>query len=89
MQFTPLEIGGPSFWQVLLDYLAKFLTPILNSVVILLFLLLVVRPVVLSIIKPKVEEETAELEELPEAEEEKNATAYRRRASSIGSQKAL
>jgi len=37
--------------------------------VILLFLLLVVRPVVLSIIKPKVEEETTELEELPEAEE--------------------
>lgn len=70
MQFSPIEIGGVSFWQVLLDYVQKFLTPILNTVVILLFLLLVVRPVVLSIIKPKVEEETAELEELPEAEEE-------------------
>ena len=70
MQFTPLELGGPTFWQVLLDYLSKFLTPILNSLVILLFLLLVVRPVVLSLIKPKVEEETAELEELPEGEEE-------------------
>ncbi|GAB6163468.1 flagellar basal-body MS-ring/collar protein FliF [Desulfothermus naphthae] len=69
MQFTPLELGGPTFWQVLLDYLSKFLTPILNSLVILLFLLLVVRPVVLSLIKPKVEEETAELEELPEGEE--------------------
>ncbi len=69
MQFSPVEIPGPSFWQVLLDYLQKFLTPILNSVVILLFLLLVVRPVVLSIIKPTVEEEEAEVEELPEAEE--------------------
>ncbi len=69
MQFSPLEIPGPSFWQVLLDYLQRFLTPILNSVIILLFLLLVVRPVVLSIIKPKVEEEEAEVEELPEAEE--------------------
>lgn len=80
MQFTPLEIGGPSFWQVLLDYLAKFLTPILNSVVILLFLLLVVRPVVLSIIKPKVEEETAELEELPEAEEEKKRHSLQKKS---------
>ena len=69
MQFSPIEIGTSGFWQIILDYLQKFLTPILNTIVILLFLLLVVRPVVLSIIKPKVEEETTELEELPEAEE--------------------
>ncbi len=69
MQFAPLGYE-PSFWQVLLDYLQKFLPSILNAIVILLFLLLVVRPVVLSIIQPKVEEETAELEELPEGERE-------------------
>jgi flagellar M-ring protein FliF len=69
MQFSPLEIGGPSLWEIILDYLEKFLTPILNAVVVLLFLLLVVRPVVLSLIKPKVEEAETEIEELPEGEE--------------------
>lgn len=69
MQFTPIEIAEPSFWQILLDYLHKFIKPILNTVVLLAFLLLVIRPVVLSVIKPKVEEETAEMEALEEAEE--------------------
>lgn len=70
MQFSPIELAEPSFWQVLLDYLQRFLKPILNTVVLLIFILLVVRPVVLSILRPKVEEEVAEIEELPEAEQE-------------------
>ncbi len=69
MQFSPIELAEPSFWQVVLDYLHKFIKPILNTLVLLIFILFVLRPVILSIVKPKVEEEVAEIEELPEGEE--------------------
>ncbi len=58
----PEPLPEPSLVQSALGAAQKFWKPLLNAVIILLFLLLVVRPVVLAILKPRVVEE-----EVPEA----------------------
>ena len=56
--------------QGVFEQLQRLGKPILNAVLIFLFLLLIVRPVVMSLIKPRVaEEEVEELISLPLAEE--------------------
>ena len=64
--------GGKSWMEIVALYFQSIGKPILNTLIILLFILLVVRPIVLAILKPKVieEEEVEEIEGLPEAEEE-------------------
>lgn len=52
------------------DYAARFGKPLLNTLLVFLFLILVVRPVVLALIRPKVEGKMLEgLEGLPQPEE--------------------
>jgi len=52
------------------DYVARFGKPLMNVLLVFLFLLLVVRPVVLALIRPKVEGKMLEgLEGLPQPEE--------------------
>ncbi len=66
----PDLFGEPSLMQTMLEYMHRLGKPILNGLLIFLFLLLIVRPVVLSLIKPKVaDEEVEELISLPEADE--------------------
>jgi flagellar M-ring protein FliF len=66
----PEAIPEPGLWDKVLEYAQRFWKPFLNTVIILLFLLLVVRPVVLAIIRPRVsEEEGAEVAGLPGREE--------------------
>ncbi len=66
----PDMFGEPSLMQTMLEYMHRLGKPILNGLLIFLFLLLIVRPVVLSLIKPKVaDEEVEELISLPEADE--------------------
>ncbi|EMG37758.1 flagellar basal-body MS-ring/collar protein FliF [Desulfocurvibacter africanus] len=66
----PDMFGEPSLMQTMLEYMQRLGKPILNGLLIFLFLLLIVRPVVLSLIKPKVAaEEIEELISLPEADE--------------------
>lgn len=66
----PDMFGEPSLMQTMLEYMQRLGKPILNGLLIFLFLLLIVRPVVLSLIKPKVaDEEVEELISLPEADE--------------------
>ncbi|MGM0424105.1 MAG: flagellar basal-body MS-ring/collar protein FliF [Thermodesulfobacteriota bacterium] len=61
MDFGKAEaIPEPGLWDTVLEYAQRFWKPFLNAVIILLFLLLVVRPVVLAIIRPKVSEEEGE-----------------------------
>ena len=65
--------GGKTWMEQVALYFQSIGKPILNTLIILLFILLVVRPIVLAILKPKVieeEEEVEELESLPEPEEE-------------------
>ncbi len=60
----------PSISDTFATYFKLIGKPLLNALLLLLFLLLIVRPVVLTIIKPKVSpEEMAGAEELPEGEE--------------------
>lgn len=60
----------PSVNSVLADYISRFGKPLLNAVLVFLFLILIVRPVVLALIKPKVEGKMLEgLEGLPMPEE--------------------
>ncbi|MFP4391601.1 MAG: flagellar basal-body MS-ring/collar protein FliF [Desulfohalobiaceae bacterium] len=66
----PEAIPEPGLWDNVLEYAQGFWKPFLNALIILLFLLMVVRPVVLAIIRPKVsEEEGAEVAGLPGREE--------------------
>ena len=65
----PLE---PNVAQIVADYADRLGRPLLNALLIFLFLMLVVRPVVLALLKPKVEagEILEGLEGLPSAEEQ-------------------
>lgn len=62
----------PNFGDVLADYAERLGKPLLNALLAFLFLMLVVRPVVLALIRPKVEagEMVEGLEGLPSAEEQ-------------------
>ncbi len=56
--------------MVIADYALRFGRPLLNAVLIFLFLVLVVRPVVLALVRPKVEGKMVEgLEGLPQNDE--------------------
>jgi flagellar M-ring protein FliF len=55
--------------QTMLEYAQRLGKPFINGLLIFLFLILVVRPVVLALIRPRVTEEEIEtLERLPEGE---------------------
>jgi flagellar M-ring protein FliF len=62
----------PNFADMLADYAERLGRPLLNALLAFLFLMLVVRPVVLALIRPKVEagEMVEGLEGLPAAEEQ-------------------
>ncbi|EFI33921.1 flagellar M-ring protein FliF [Desulfonatronospira thiodismutans ASO3-1] len=60
----------PTLMDNLAQYFQTFGKPLLNALLVLLFLLLVVRPIIMTILKPKVaEEEGEEAEGLPEGGE--------------------
>lgn len=66
----PMDLGEPSILEIMFSHLQRLGKPLLNALLIFLFLILIVRPVVLSLIKPKVdEEEVEELISLPQADE--------------------
>jgi flagellar M-ring protein FliF len=66
----PDIFGEPTLMQTLMEYMQRLGKPFLNGILIFLFLVLIVRPVVLALIKPRVaEEEVEELISLPEAED--------------------
>ncbi len=66
---APDGSGEPSLLQTMLEYAQRLGKPFLNGLLIFLFLILVVRPVVLALIRPRVTEEEIEtLERLPEGE---------------------
>lgn len=74
LSFGAPEIAkGPSFLEKFLNYFRIIGKPLLNTLIVLLFILLVVRPIVMAILKPKVTEE--EIEEVGELPEEKPALA--------------
>jgi flagellar M-ring protein FliF len=59
----------PSLSQNLLEYAQRLGKPFLNGLLVFLFLLLVVRPVVMALIRPRVtREEIEQISRLPEAE---------------------
>ncbi len=65
----PEMIPPPSLAEVILDYGRQFGKPILNFLLVLLFLLLVVRPVVMAMIRPRVaEQDEGAVDELEGAE---------------------
>ncbi|GFK93748.1 Flagellar M-ring protein [Fundidesulfovibrio magnetotacticus] len=70
MSFGERElIGEPSLTQNMLEYAQRLGKPFLNGLLVFLFLLLVVRPVVMALIRPKVtREEIEQMSRLPEAE---------------------
>jgi len=53
----PEMVPAPGLADIILDYGRQFGKPILNFLLVLLFLLLVVRPVVLAMIRPRVAEQ--------------------------------
>ena len=73
---TSIAFGGedielePQLSDMIMDYTTRLGKPVLNTILILLFLLLVVRPVVLAMIRPKVQgsEVVEGLEGLPAGE---------------------
>lgn len=76
IEVTTIEFGPPDFEPVkgladiILDYSMRLGKPLLNALLIFLFLLLIVRPVILALIRPRVEGEMVEgLEGLPEGQE--------------------
>lgn len=76
VEVSTISFGGPdlqqdsSLPQIFMDYALRLGKPLLNALLVFLFLLLVVRPVVLALIRPKVEGEMIEgLEGLPSGEE--------------------
>ena len=70
MSFGDREImGEPSLTQNILEYAQRLGKPFLNGFLVFLFLLLVVRPVVMALIRPRVtREEIEQIGRLPEAE---------------------
>ena len=67
---VPDGSGEPSLMQTMLEYAQRLGKPFLNGLLIFLFLILVVRPVVMALIRPRVTEEEIEtLERLPEGEQ--------------------
>ena len=71
MPFGSVDISAPeSTLTILADYALRFGKPMLNALLAFLFLVLVVRPVVLALIRPKVEGKMVEgLEGLPAPDE--------------------
>lgn len=77
IEVSNISFGGPeilpepSLAEVILDYAIRLGKPILNALLIFLFLILIVRPVILAMIRPKVEtgEILEGLEGLPAGEE--------------------
>jgi flagellar M-ring protein FliF len=62
-------LAEPSLTQNMLEYAQRLGKPFLNGLLVFLFLLLVVRPVVMALIRPRVtREEIEQLNRLPEAE---------------------
>ncbi len=76
IEVSTISFGGPelqvkpSLAELIMDYALRFGKPLLSALLIFLFLLLVVRPVILALIRPRVEGEMIEgLEGLPEGQE--------------------
>ena len=76
IEVSSISFGGPDLAfepqlsDMIMDYATRLGKPILNSVLVLLFLLLVVRPIVLAMIRPRVQGELIEgLEGLPAGED--------------------
>lgn len=76
IEVSNISFGGPdapqesSLAQLVMDYALRLGKPLLNALLVFLFLVLVVRPVVLAMIRPRVEGEMIEgLEGLPAGEE--------------------
>ncbi len=76
IEVTSISFGGPeieeepSLMAIIADYALRLGKPLLNALLIFLFLVLVVRPVILALIRPRVEGEAVEgLEGLPDGEE--------------------
>lgn len=69
--FSGIEIEPPqSAAAIIADYALRFGKPMLNALLVFLFLVLVVRPVILALIRPKVEGRVIEeLEGLPQSDE--------------------
>lgn len=67
----PEPVPEPTWGEKMLDYLQRFWKPLLNAIIVLIFLIFVVRPIVLSIIRPRVEEEEGRAEGLPQSEEQR------------------
>jgi flagellar M-ring protein FliF len=66
---SPDLSGEPSLMETMLEYAQRLGKPFLNGLLVFLFLVLVVRPVVMALIRPRVTEEGIEtLERLPEGE---------------------
>ncbi len=76
IEVTSISFGSedlslePTLSDLILDYVLRIGKPLLNTILVLLFLLLVVRPVVLALIRPKVQstEVVEGLEGLPAGE---------------------
>ena len=76
IEVSSISFGGPDLAfepqlsDMIMDYATRLGKPIMNSVLVLLFLLLVVRPIVLAMIRPRVQGELIEgLEGLPAGED--------------------
>lgn len=76
IEVTSISFGSedlslePTLSDLILDYVLRIGKPLLNTILVLLFLLLVVRPVVLALVRPKVQstEVVEGLEGLPAGE---------------------
>ena len=76
IEVSTIAFGGPdleaqrSLAETIMYYAMRIGKPVLQALLILLFMLLVVRPVILALIRPRVEGEMVEgLEGLPEGQE--------------------
>lgn len=76
VEVTNIAFGAPEIMdegglmRTMLEYMQRLGKPFLNGLLIFLFLILVVRPVVMALIRPRVaEQEIEELAGLPEADE--------------------
>ncbi len=66
---APEDIDGQTLMRTMLEYAQRLGKPFLNGVLIFLFLILVVRPVIMALIRPRVaEQEVEEVAGLPGAE---------------------
>jgi len=77
VEISSIAFGGPdledrpNLAQIVMEYASRFSKPILNALLIFLFLLLVVRPVIIALIRPRVEggDVVESLEGLPEGQQ--------------------